>query len=172
MSLDCFLYPLLKSMPHFRSIYLGKEQDTNVHSQTITPFIHCLACLYHSWNGRCLMSDELLHTATGNRHLSQAILPNNKLSRLTLQNVEFEDEQNQSSNHYESTYQNCYDRTCRVQLRKEAPETQQESPWADLAGSNYSTYEQEHDNAESDCSHAQEDHDNTIEDIHNWIVFL
>src|SRR6266496_4426957 len=172
MSLDGFLYPLLKRMPHFRSIYLGKEQDTKVHAQTITPFIHCLTCLYHSWNGRCLISDEPAHTATGNRHLSQATLPNNKLSRFTSYNVEFEDEQDHSSNHYESKDYSRYRRICRVQLRKEAPETQQESPWADLAGSNDSTYEQEHDTAESDCSHAQEDHDHTIEDIHNGLVFL
>jgi hypothetical protein len=41
-----------------------------------------------------------------------------------------------------------------------------------LSGSNYATYEQEHDNAESNGNQAHKDHYNTIEDIHSVIVFL
>ena len=143
-------------MPHVRSIHLGKEQGTNAHAQAITPFIYRLACLYHPRNGCCLVSDQPLHAATGNGYFSQVILPNNKLSRLTLKKDDFEDEQNHSSNHYDNKYHNGYGRISRVHLRKEAPETQQESTRADLARSDYSTYEQEHDNAESDCNQAQQ----------------
>ena len=41
-----------------------------------------------------------------------------------------------------------------------------------MSGSNYATYEQEHDNAEGNGNQAYKDHDNTIEDIHSLIVFL
>src|SRR5947207_10661567 len=164
---DSFLHPLLEGVPNGRSIHLRKEQDTHMHSQTITPCMHCLTCLFHPRNGRCLVPNKPLDTVTGNCHLSKAILPHNDVSSLTLKNVEFEGEQNQSKNHDNNAYHNGYARICRVQPRKEAPQTHQESTWADLGRSNYTACQQEHDNGESDCRQAQDDHKNAIKDIHN-----
>jgi hypothetical protein len=86
---------------------------------------------------------------------------------------EFEGQQDQSNNHYESTDDNCYRRISLVQLRKEAPEIYQDPPWTYLCRrANDSPYEQEHDDAESNGCQTQEDYDTTIEDIHRLMVFL
>ena len=84
---------------------------------------------------------------------------------------EFETEHDHRNKYYKSTDDHCDRRIGRGQLREVAPQTQQESHWADLARANDSAYEQEHDDAESDDNQAQEDHDSTIKDIHDWMVF-
>src|SRR5690348_3729027 len=84
-------------MPYFWSIHFWEKESANLHAQAVATFIHRLACLDYSRDALGLIADELTHTTTCNSHLSQTLLPHNKLVSSHSQIHEFKDKYDQSN---------------------------------------------------------------------------